>query len=97
MIKHIVMVNFKPEVSQEQQVEFGKKVPETLTQIPGTKNVTVGQALDVEGKPRYSAVTLVDFDGEAQLKAYLGHPAHKAIEAQLVTMCSDVMVVDLLY
>ena len=53
MIKHIVMVNFKPEVSQDQQVEFGKKAPEALAQIPGAKNITVGQALDVEGKPRY--------------------------------------------
>ena len=97
MIKHIVMVNFKPEVSQEQQLEFAKKVPEALGQIPGAKNITVGQALDVEGKPPYSGVTLMDFDDEAQLKAYLGHPAHKAIEAQLQTMCSSILIVDCLY
>ena len=91
------MVKFKPEVSQEQQAEFAIKVHETLGQIPGARNVIVGMALDIEGKPPYSGATFIDFDDEAQLKAYLDHPMHKAIEAQLSTVTNDVLVLDCLY
>ena len=97
MIKHIVMIKFKPEVSQEQQGEFVKTSVEALGQIPGVKSIIAGQALDIEGKPAYNGALLMDFDSEAQLKAYLEHPVHKAAEAQIPTMCSDILVVDLLY
>jgi len=96
MIKHIVMVKFKPEVSQEQQGESAKKTREALAQIPGAKNITLGLTLALEGEPAYNGVTLIDFDDEAQLKAYLGHPIHKGMEAQLQTMCSDILVLNLL-
>ena len=96
MIKHIVMVKFKPEVSQEQQGEAAKKTGEALAQIPGAKNITMGLALAVEGEPPYDGATLIDFDDEAQLKAYLDHPAHKAVDAQARAMSSDYLVVDYL-
>ena len=97
MIKHMVMLKFKPEVTQEQQTEFAKTSVGALGQILGVKNIIAGQALDIEGKPAYSAAVIVDFDGEAELKAYLEHPTHKAAESQLPNMCSDVMVLDCLY
>ena len=97
MIKHIVMVKFKPEVSQQQQVEAMGKMGQALGQIPGVKNLTMGPALAVEGQPRYSGVMLIDFDDEAKLKAYLDHPAHKAVWAQAQPMCSDFLIIDCLY
>ena len=97
MIKHIIMVKFKPEVSQDQQAEFAKTSVEALGQIPGVKSIIAGQALDIEGKPAYNGALFIDFDDEAKLKAYLEHPIHKAAEAQIPTMCSDVMVLDCLY
>jgi uncharacterized protein (DUF1330 family) len=97
MIKHIVMVKFKPEVSQEQQAEFAKKVPEVLANIPGAKNITLGLALAVEGEPRHDGATFMDFDDEAQLKAYLDHPMHQAIDAQGRAMCSDYLIMNFVY
>ena len=97
MVKHVVMVKFKPEVTQEQQAEFAKMSVGALVQIPGVKSIVAGQALDIEGKPAYNAVLFIDFDDEAKLKAYLEHPTHKAAEAQFLAMCSDVMVLDCLY
>ena len=97
MIKHIVMVKFKPEVSQEQQAEFAKKVPEVLAKIPGAKNITLGLALAVESEPRYDGATFMDFDDEAQLKAYLDHPMHQAVDAQARAMCSDYLIMNFLY
>jgi len=97
MLKHIVMVNFKAEVSQQERDEFAKKVPETLAQIPGTKNVFIGQASEVEGKPRYAAALFIDFDSEAALKSYLENPIHKAAEAQMSSMFSEFLISDYLY
>jgi hypothetical protein len=97
MIKHIVMVKFKPEVSQQQQAEAAKKSGEALAQLPGVKNLIIGPALPIEGTPRYDAVLLIDFDDEAQLKAYLEHPTHKAVDAQVLAMCSDGLIIDCPY
>lgn len=97
MIKHIVMVNFKPELSSEQATEAIKKMLEALSQIPGVKNLTAGQGIGVIKPPPYATVMLIDFDDEAQLKAYLEHPTHKAVVAQLDTISSDRLVVDCFY
>jgi len=97
MIKHIVMAKFRPEISQQQQVEAMGKMGQALGQIPGVKNPIIGPALALEGKPAYSGVMLIDFDDEVRLKAYLNHPTHKALEPQVVAMCSDILVIDCLY
>ena len=97
MLKHIVMINFKAEVSQQERNEFAKKVVETLAQLPRTKNVLIGQASEVEGKPRYAAALFIDFDSEAALKNYLENPIHKAAEAQMSSMFSEVLVSNYLY
>ena len=97
MIKHIVMVKFKPDVTQEQQVEAAKKNGEALAQLPGVKNLIIGPVLTIEGTPHYDAVLLIDFDDEAQLKAYLEPPTHKAVDAQVLAMCSDGLIIDCLY
>ena len=97
MIRHVVMLTFKPEVSQEQRLQLRDLSVATLGQIPGVKNLIAGQALDIEGKPLCDAAVFIDFDDEAKLKAYLAHPVHKAAEAQLPAMCRDIKMLDCLY
>jgi len=97
MIRHVIMLKFKLEVSQEQQAELGKTSVEALEQIPGVKSIIAGPALDIEGKPVCDAAVFIDFDDEAKLKAYLEHPVHKAAEAQLPAVCSDIKVLNCLY
>jgi uncharacterized protein (DUF1330 family) len=97
MIRHVVMLTFKPEVTQEERLQLRDMSVTALGQIPGTKNIIAGQALDIEGKPPCDAAVFIDFDDEAKLKAYLEHPIHKAAEAQLPAMCSDIKILDCLY
>ena len=97
MLRHIVMANFKDEVSQHDREEFAKNVPGILGQIPETKNLLVTQASGVEGKPRYGVALFIDFDSEAALKSYLDNPIHKAAEAQMPAMFSEVLISDYLY
>ena len=97
MIRHVVMIKFKPEVSQEQRGNFVKTSVGALGQISGVKNIIGGQALDIEGKPAFDAALFIDFDSEARLREYLGHPVHKAAEAQVPAMCSNIRVLNCLY
>jgi HSP90 family molecular chaperone len=97
MIRHVFMMKFKPEVSQEQQLEFAKHMAEDMERIPGIKNPIVGTALKIEGKPAYNLALYIDFDDEAGLYAYLNDPIHKAGEAGLPTVCSEFLVLDCLY
>jgi quinol monooxygenase YgiN len=83
MLRHIVMLNFRPQFGQEQRREFIAASVKSLAQIPGTHNVIIGTASEVQGKAPYEIALFVDFEDEAALKSYLDHPTHKAAEAQL--------------
>jgi hypothetical protein len=91
------MMKFKPEVSQEQRLEFAKHMAKDMEQIPGIKNPIVGTALEIEGKPAYNLALYIDFDDEVGLDTYLNHPVHKTGEAGLPNVCSEFLVLDCLY
>ena len=97
MLRHVVMVNFKLEVGQRERDEFAKKAAETLAHVPGTKNIVMGQASEVQGKARYGAALFIDFDSEAALKNYLAHPIHKAVQARMPSMLSEFLISNYLY
>ena len=97
MLRHVVMVNFKVEIGQRERDEFVQKAAETLARVPGTKNIIMGHASEVQGKARYGAALFIDFDSEAALKNYLAHPIHKAVEAQMPSMLSEFINSNYLY
>jgi len=97
MLRHVVLANFKAEVGQRERDEFAKKATETLAQVPGTKNIIMGQASEVQGKARYGVALFVDFENEAALKNYLEHPIHKAVAAQMPSLLSEFLVSNFLY
>jgi quinol monooxygenase YgiN len=97
MLRHVVMVNFKAEVGQRERDEFTKKATETLAQVPGTKNIIMGQASEVQCKARYSVALFIDFENEAAMKKYFEHPGHKAVAAQMPSLLSESLVSNYLY
>jgi hypothetical protein len=97
MIRHVVILKFKPEVTQEQQVELAKMSVEALGKISGVKNIIAGQALDIEGKPEFDGALFLDFDDENSFKTYLDNPMHRVAEAQLPALCSDIKILNCLY
>jgi len=97
MLRHVVLANFKAEVGQRERDEFAKKAAETLAQLPGTKNIIMGQASEVQCKARYSVALFIDFENEAALMNYVEHPVHKAVAAQMPSLLSEFLVSDFLY
>lgn len=97
MLRHVVMVNFKAEMGQRERGEFAKQAAGTLAQIPGAKNIVLGQALEVEGPARYSAALFIDFEDDAALKTYLEHPLHKAVASLMPTLFSESLTSNYIY
>lgn len=97
MLRHVVMVNFKAEVGQRERDEFAKKALETLAQVPGTKNIIMGQASEVQGKARYRAALFIDFENEAALMNYIEHPVHKVVTAHMPSLLGESLVSNFLY
>jgi len=97
MLRHVVLANFKAEVGQRERDEFAKKATETLAQVPGTKNIIMGQASEVQGKARYSVALFIDFENDAAMKKYFEHPVHKAVAAQMPSLLSEFLVSNYLY
>jgi hypothetical protein len=91
MIRHVVLIKFKPEITKEQQNAFCRQMGEDLGKIPDLNNLCVGSISD---QPAYDAALFIDFSDEGALKAYADHPLHKAAAAQLPAMCGNIMVLD---
>lgn len=91
MIRHVIMGNFKTEITPEWRDRFIQKAEEALAQIPGTRNVHMGKASEIQGKNRYELALFIDFADEAAFQAYQDHPLHKTVAEQIPAILSEVV------
>jgi hypothetical protein len=91
MIRHIIMGNFKSEISQEWRDRFIRKAEEVLSQDPGTHNVHMGKAYEIQGKNAYELALFIDFDDEGAFSTYQNHPLHNTVAEQIPTVLSEVV------
>lgn len=85
MIRHIVLVNFQPEVSEANIAEIFAELHQIEGQVPGLLAITSGRSESPEQMERgYMHGFTVDFADWTDLQIYQDHPAHKALGAKLV-------------
>lgn len=85
MIRHIVLIRFRAEVSEAQIADMFAELEDIRTKISGVLAITSGRSESPEKIERgYMHGFVVDFDGWAALEAYQTHPDHKALGAKLV-------------
>jgi len=88
MIRHIVLLKFKDDASEEKiqaLVEGNRAMP---GQIPEVVSAQSGSDLGLsQGKFDYGVV--VDFTSEADYQTYLAHPAHLALGAIALELMAD--------
>ena len=85
MIRHIVLIRFRDEVSEAQIAAMFAELEEIRSKISGVLAITFGRSESPEKIERgYMHGFVVDFDGWAALEAYQTHPDHKALGAKLV-------------
>ena len=85
MIRHIVLIKFKPNVSERTIEGIFAELHAIKDKLPGVLSITSGKSESPEKIERgYMHGFIADFADWDTLDAYQAHPDHKAVGAQLV-------------
>ncbi|WP_306144721.1 Dabb family protein [Roseibium sp. MMSF_3412] len=85
MIRHIVLIRFKPEVGEDIIRGFFQELREIREQVSGILDITSGRSESPEQIERgYMHGFVVDFEDWDALERYQTHPDHKALGGKLV-------------
>ncbi len=74
MIKHVIVFNPAPGISDETCLSMARQAREVLTRIPGVRDVSLGIA--VSDTARYRYLLIVGFASEEVIDSYRDHPVH---------------------
>ncbi len=85
MIRHIVLVRFRPEITTDEQRAIYAELESLRELVPGFLGMSYGPNVSPEGLHQgFTEGFSIDFVDEAARDAYLVHPAHKAAGGRLV-------------
>lgn len=85
MIRHIVLVKFRPEITQARIDELFAELHLIKNQLPGVLSITSGRSESPEKIERgYLHGFVVDFSDSDALAAYQAHPDHRRVGEALV-------------
>jgi quinol monooxygenase YgiN len=85
MIRHIVLIRFRPEVRQEEIAAIFADLHAIRNVLPGVLSITSGRSESPEQIERgFMHGFVADFADWAALAAYQAHPDHKRVGAALV-------------
>jgi hypothetical protein len=85
MIRHIVLIRFKPSLSEAEIAALFTELGQIRSQLPGFLAITAGRSESPEQMERgYMHGFVIDFADWDALQAYQDHPDHQAVGAKLV-------------
>ncbi|MCH2078246.1 MAG: Dabb family protein [Rhodobacteraceae bacterium] len=85
MIRHIVLVKFKPDVSEDTIARIFDELREIKNHVAGVGEIVAGRSESPEQIERgYMHGFTVDMESWEALQAYQDHPEHKKVGGQLV-------------
>jgi hypothetical protein len=101
MISHVVLFRPKASLSSDQRATLIGALRNAVTGIPAIKRTTIGKRI-LLNRPGYETLmaehfeysAILEFDSEADLRAYLDHPAHNALGKLLFTSADAVLAYD---
>lgn len=92
---HIVLMKFKPQVASEQIAELWRFLAELQHLIPGITTFSGGPNTSPEALAQgYTHGFLITFESARARDAYLPHPEHLRVKAQLSPCLDRVLVFD---
>ena len=80
MLRHIVLVTFKPEATAEERAGMRAVIEAFRDQIPELRALTCGDNLG-KGPNHHDFAIVADFDDMAAFRRYIESPAHQAYVA----------------
>ena len=97
MIRHILLIKFKPETTQEQIEELMELFVSMTDKVDGVTDVEWGENNSPEGKNKgYTHSVFMTFADEAGRDNYLPHPEHDALKNVFRPILDDIIVFDYL-
>ena len=94
MISHVVLLQPKAEVTEEEITKVLSHVQDLQQSIPGIVETRVGKNLSMNHQG-YIYGFLMRFADEEHLKAYAPHPAHQVVSKELQTLCQSIIDFDI--
>lgn len=84
MIRHIVLLRFRPDVTEAQVADLFAELHQINGKVPGLLAITSGKSESPEEMERgYMHGFIVDFTDWDALQAYQDHPEHQVLGARL--------------
>jgi Stress responsive A/B Barrel Domain len=85
MIRHIVLIRFRPDVSDEKIAGMFEALPRIRAKLEGVLSITAGKSESPEQVERgYMHGFIIDFRDWDALAAYQTHPDHQRFGGELV-------------
>jgi hypothetical protein len=95
MIKHVVLVKMKPEVTASQIAELKKTLAALPAIIPEIKGYDFGEDIRPEKTLDFALVST--FEDMAAVKRYLVHPDHMIVGKYIRSLCESLQIIDFEY
>src|SRR5690554_800033 len=95
MIRHILLIKFKPEVTGPEIEDVRALFESMTTAVEGVEAVEWGLNDSPEGLNQgFTHAVLMTFADEQARQRYLPHPEHDALKAEFVPLVADIVVFD---
>ena len=95
MITHVVLLQPKPNISEEEILDLLRRAQALQDTIPGIMAISVGKNRSLYHQG-YTYGIIMHFVDEAHLAAHHPHPAHLAVVEELDRLCEQSIDFDLL-
>jgi stress responsive alpha/beta barrel protein len=102
MLLHIVLFRPRPTLTETERASFINAFKTALRDIPSIRvarvgeRVTHGRGYEQLMREDFSYAAVLEFDDVAALRAYLEHPAHDSLGAQLLAHSEATLIYDYL-
>ncbi|HDM75125.1 MAG TPA: Dabb family protein [Deltaproteobacteria bacterium] len=93
MLKHIVLLKFKPETSGEEKEDLERKLKALPSKIPEIKGYEMGFDI-IQSQRSYDFGLIATFENLDALKTYQQHPDHVVVLNKVLEICDGIIAVD---
>ena len=101
MIAHIVLFRPKPTLTSAEREALINSLRDAVSGIPSIRRTQIGKRLllnrpgyETQMAEHYEYSAILEFDSEADLRAYLDHPAHIDLGKRLFMSAAAVLAYD---
>jgi hypothetical protein len=93
MIKHVVFLKFKPDITESDIADIEKGLASLPARIPEIKRYEFGRDI-LRSDRSYDFALISEFEDQDAIDRYQKHPYHFAVLNKIRTVCESIIAVD---